>query len=320
VSHTLNQCCILAQRVLPCNRTYNFVGLPMTADVSTLTRLINNEVIHAMGLRPEGWAGRRLQPVLSKATGRFSEMFSKADHLVAEEGMAAAARWVLLNLVKDFKARGMPNIPSEGPLVIASNHPGTVDSLTIGASAGREDMKIIASDVPFLKSLTHIGEHLIFLPRQNLQERMLAMRKALRHLEDGGTVLLFARGGIDPDPSFMPPAEAERELGKWSRSLEIFLNRVPQAMVVTSIVSHVIEPAYMHHPLTWLKRARPDRQRLAMMIQLIQQMLGKKLELVPHVSFGEAIDWRSAPDASGSLEAVVESARSLLKSHLAWQP
>ena len=31
-----------------------------------------------------------------------------------------------------------------------------------------------------------------------------------------------------------------------------------------------------------------------MMIQIIQQMLGKKLDLVPHVSFGEAIDWRAA--------------------------
>jgi hypothetical protein len=246
-------------------------------------------------------------------------LFSKADRIIAEEGMAAAARWVLLNLVKDFRARGAENIPQDGPLVIASNHPGTVDSLAIGASAGREDLKIIASDVPFLKSLTHIGEHLIFLPRQDLPARMLAMRNALRHLKEGGAVLLFARGGIDPDPAFMPPAEAEGELMKWSRSLEVFLNKVPQARVVTSIVSNVIDPKYMHHPLTWLKRARPDRQRLAMMIQVIQQMLGKKLDLVPRISFGEAIDWRVNHDGERPLQVVVETARGLLKSHLKWQ-
>ena len=45
----------------------------------------------------------------------------------------------------------------------------------------------------------------------------------------------------------------------------------------------------MHHPLTWLRRRRPDRQRLAMMIQIIQQMLGKRPQIVPHVSFGAAI-------------------------------
>jgi hypothetical protein len=87
-----------------------------------------------------------------------------------------------------------------------------VDSLAISACARREDMKIIASDVPFLKNLTHIGEHLIFLPRRGVQARMLVMRTALRHLQQDGAVLLFARGSIDPDPSFMELAEAEAEL------------------------------------------------------------------------------------------------------------
>ena len=56
---------------------------------------------------------------------------------------------------------------------------------------------------------------------------MLAMREALRHLESGGAVLLFARGTIDPDPAFM--AGGESELNGWSRSLEIFLGSVPES-------------------------------------------------------------------------------------------
>src|SRR5574340_474480 len=123
----------------------------MTADVATLTRLINSEVIIAMGLPPDGWVGRRLQPVLSRATRHFSEIFATADRLMAEEGMVSAARWVLLRLVRDSHARGLENIPSEGPLIIAANHPGAADSAAIGARAGREDLKILASDVPFLK-------------------------------------------------------------------------------------------------------------------------------------------------------------------------
>ena len=129
----------------------------MTADVATLTRLINDEVIRAMGLAPDGWTGQRLQPVLSRATRRFCEIFLAADRMIAEEGITAAARWVLLRLVGDFQARGTQNIPPDGPVVIASNHPGAVDSLAIAANAGRNDLKIIASDVPFLKNLTQIG-------------------------------------------------------------------------------------------------------------------------------------------------------------------
>ena len=289
----------------------------MTADVAALTRLINGEVILAMGLPPDGWMGRRLQPVLSRATHHFSEIFAVADRLMAEEGMESAARWVLLHLVQDSQARGLENIPPEGPLVIAANHPGAADSAAIGANAGRDDLKILASDVPFLKNLGQIGQHLIFLPRKGIQARMLAVREAIRHLDAGGALLLFPHGTIDSDPAFMQGAESE--LDGWSRSLAIFLGKVPDARVVPSIVSHVIVPSYMHHPLTWLQRARVDRQRLAIMLQIIQQMLGKNLDVVPHVSFGEAIDWRAAREAGDALRAVVQAARQLLRAHLAWQ-
>ncbi len=289
----------------------------MTADIPTLTRLINNEVIQAMGLSTDGWAAERLQPILSRATRRFCEIFAEADRIVGEQGLTAGARWLLLNLVKDFRTRGVENVPCDGPLIVASNHPGTVDSVTLIASAGREDMKVIASAVPFLKSLEHVAEHLIFLPRQGLQARMLVVREAIRHLKEGGALLLFARGGIDPDPSFM--TACEEELTHWSRSLEIFLHSAPQTRVVTSIVSHVIDPAYMHHPATWLKRARPDRQRLAMMVQIIQQMLGKQLDIVPRVSFGDVLDPGRFAGTDRLLPVVTESAQSLMKSHLAWQ-
>jgi hypothetical protein len=289
----------------------------MSADVQTLTRLINNEVIEALGLPVESWAARRLQSALSRATRHFCEVFCEADRLIAVQGLAAGARWVLMNLVSDFKARGVRNVPRAGPLIIAANHPGTVDSVTIAATAGREDLKIIASAVPFLRNLTHIGQHLIFLPRQVIQTRMLAARDAIRHLQEGGALLVFARGNIDPDPAFMP--NADRELAVWSRSLEIFVRAVPQAQVVTSIVSHVLDPAYMRHPLTWLRRRRPDRQRLAMMIQIMQQMMGKRLEIVPRVSFGAAITPQGASRDACTLQSIVDAAEYLLESHLAWQ-
>ncbi len=308
---------ILLERKSADKQTYNDSGGPVTADVRTLTRLINDEVIIAMGLKADGWLGQRLQPILARATRRFCEIFREADQIVGERGLVAGSRFLLLSLVKDFRARGTQNVPCEGPLVIASNHPGTVDSVTLIASAGREDLKVIASGVPFLKNLVHIREHLILLPRQGLQARMLVVRDAIRHLKSGGALLLFARGGIDPDPAFM--TDGDSELLHWSHSLDVFLERVPGTRVVTSIVSNVIEPGYMHHPLTWLQRARPDRQRLAMMIQLMQQMLGTRLEIVPRVSFGKIIDPAALHGQGCLLPLVTDSARDLMKSHLAWQ-
>ena len=148
--------------------------------------------------------------------------------------------------------------------------------------------------------------------------RMLALRESIRHLESGGALLLFAHGNIDPDPAFMP--SADQELIGWSRSLEIFLRRVPETRVVISIVSGVIDPRCMRHPVTRLRRSRPDRQRIAMMLQVIEQMLGKQLDLKPRVSYGEVLDMESFGSAAKTLEVVSASARRLMEAHLAWEP
>ena len=289
----------------------------MPDDVATLTRLIDNEIIRALGVPIDGWLAERLHGILQRATRRFSELFAEVDHIIDEQGLPAGAFWLLRQLASGCEARGVENIPQSGPLIIASNHPGAVDSVALTASAQRKDLKIIASDVDFLRNLPHLRQHLIFTPRRNVQRRMISVRESIRHLQTGGALLLFAHGTIDPDPAFMP--SAAQELTGWSRSLEIFLRSVPEVQVVISIVSGVLDPASMRHPITWLRRARPDRQRLAMMIQIIEQMLGTKLDLTPKVSFGELLDVEQIGSAEQTLEVITYSAQQLMQSHMAWQ-
>lgn len=289
----------------------------MPTNVATLARLIDNEVIRALGLPIDGWLAERLHAILQRATRRFSELFAEVDRIVGEQGLPAGALWLLQSLAAGCEAQGVRNVPPQGPLIIASNHPGTVDSLALTASAQRKDLKIIASDVAFLRNLPNIREHLIFTPRANVQRRMISVRESIRHLQTGGSLLLFAHGTIDPDPAFMP--RADQELNGWSRSLDIFLRSVPEVQVIVSIVSGVIDPGCMRHPITRLRRARPDRQRLAMMIQIIEQMLGRKFELIPRVSFGELLDMEHIGDTEQTLEVITHSAQQLMKSHMAWQ-
>ena len=294
----------------------------MSVDVSVLTQLIDDEIIRAMGVRPESWLGRSLRPILKRATWRFSEMFAQTERVVAEQGLPAGASYLLSELVTTIEVQGADHIPHDGPLVIASNHPGLVDAPTLMATAQRADITMIAGGVPFLKNLPSIGEHLIFASfydsRIKLDDdpnlKMVAARKALRHLREGGALLVFPGTVIDPDPSFMP--QAEDKLVNWSRSLEIFIRTVPQTKVIPAVVSGVIDPRYMRHPITRLRRSRMDRQRLAMMMQIFQQMLGQKLDLVPRVSFGEALDLQSMRVPERAMEIITDSARQLLRSHL----
>ena len=284
------------------------------AQVRALTDLINDEILKAMGLSSGTPLGRRLKPILSRATQRFCRLFADLDRVVAESGLAMGARALLPYLVEGFEVSGAEKIPHTGPLVVASNHPGTVDSAVITASISRSDLRIVAGAIPFLQHLPNIGRSLIFAPAGDLQARAQVVRESLRHLERGGSLLLFARGKIDPDPAFMP--RADRTVESWSRSLELFLDRVPQARVLVTVVSGVLEPRLMRHPITWLRRAREDRQRLAMMLQVIQQMLGREIRIRPRVTFGDLVSEESAGGREYVLPAIVDAARRTFAAHM----
>jgi len=290
------------------------------AEIQTLSDTLLFELTKALGLSQTGLLGRALCPFLKKATIKFAEIGVGLDRVVSESGVAAGAHWVLPRFVKSFTARGVENIPDDGPLVIAANHPAAYDSLVISANVERPDYKIIIGDIPFFEHLPHVSQHAIYAPNpRDVHGRMQVIRQSIRHLEEGGALLIFARGEIEPDPDIMPHADAE--FGQWSRSLEIFLKHVPGTRVLVTIVSGVIARAAFHHPFTWLRRQRPDRQRLAFMLQMMRQTLtGKELfGLVPRVSFGDLIGLSEGDTSAQTLNAVTTSAKRLLQSHLTWK-
>jgi hypothetical protein len=288
-------------------------------EILTLRETLIYELTKALGLSQESGFGKAIRPLFKKATGRFAELGVGLDHVVATQGVAAGARWVLPRFVKAFTARGVEHIPDEGPLVIAANHPAAYDSLVISAHIERPDYKIIIGDIPFFEHLPHVSQHAIYAPNaEDIYGRMQVIRQSIRHLQDGGALLIFARGGIEPDPDIMPHADAE--FGLWSRSLEIFLKHVPQTRVLVTMVSGVIARAAFHHPITWLRKNRPDRQRLAFMFQMMRQTLADKeiFGLMPRVSFGELLGLSDAEKPEQTLSNIVTSARRLLQFHLTW--
>jgi len=291
-----------------------------STEILALRETLIYELTKALGLSQGGLLGRAIRPLFEKAAGRFAELGVGLDRVVAEQGVAAGARWVLPRFVKAFTARGVEHIPPEGPLVIASNHPAAYDSLVISAHVERPNYKIIIGDIPFFEHLPHVSQHAIYAPDPHeVYGRMQVIRQCIRHLQDDGALLIFARGGIEPDPDFMPDADAE--FGLWSRSLEIFLKRVPQTRVLVTIVSGVIARRAFRHPFTRFRRQRPDRQRLAFMFQIMRQTLAGKevFGLVPRVSFGDLIGLSDASTPEQALNTIATSARQLLQSHLAWQ-
>lgn len=292
----------------------------MKEDAALMDLLTENlvyEMAKALALPPT----QQIRTIIASLTGpaihRFTELASDLDCVVGMEGIAGGARWLLPRFVRGHSARGLENIPPKGPLVIASNHPAFVDSVLISAHVPRRDYKVIIGEIPFFKNLPNIRKNAIFAPDPtDTMGRMQVIREVIRHLKNDGAILIFPRGSIEPDPAWMPHPGAEFD--DWSRSLEVFLKHVPHTQVLVTIVSGVISKAAMHHPITWLRKARPDRQRLAFMYQFIRQMIaGREIfGLTPRVTFGELIRVENTKDRAHMLQRITQSAQDVLKSHM----
>ena len=97
---------------------------------------------------PEGWPEKLL-----KVVDTLEERLLTWDRLLFEnrvvhEGWQKASTWFITHFVDKVKTLGAELLPTEGPLVIAANHPGAYDSLVITSQIPRDDVKIISSDIP----------------------------------------------------------------------------------------------------------------------------------------------------------------------------
>ena len=163
----------------------------------------------------------------------------------------------------------------------------------------RADLRVIASDRPFLRALPNVARQLIFLPLE-ADGQMLAIRTAARHLQRGGALLTFPAGDIEPDPAAFGSRRAADALNDWSSSYTLFARLVPATRFVPALVSHVISPDAQRHPLTLLRRSARDKEKLAAALQVA---LPRYRELVARVAFGPSAG--AASDGVEMLHALV---------------
>lgn len=276
------------------------------------------ELNKSLGFQKGGLSHALLKPLVWKPMYRFSELATIFEKRLVQEGWQKASAWFVTHFVDQIRAKGMPELPKQGPLIVASNHPGAYDSLVISSMIPRDDLKIIASDIPFVKKLPNTSEHMIF-SALDPHSRMKAARQALRHLKQGGALLVFARSTMDPDPAFMPNSEVE--LTRWTSSLGMFLRYVPQTRVAVSIISGVLCPRFLDHPATYLRRGRVNKQRLSEFFQVMHQLMSPgKLLVTPNLTIGAAYDLedlglKGSRDVNLITKQIIEKALEHFKFH-----
>jgi hypothetical protein len=288
-------------------------------EIHALSQYLIDEIINATGLKKTPGTHRVFDLFLHRVTTHLSTICVVTDRKIASDGFPVATGWMASHWIRNVNTRGAGTVPTKGPLLVVSNHVGAYDILVVPSQINRRDVKIIASDTPFFKNLLNASRHMIYAS-DNQAERMVAVRQGISHLQQGGALLLFGTGLIDPDPAVYP--HAEEEIGNWSHSIELFLRQVPQAQVLLCILSGIVLPKWAHSPLTWLRRLEWQKRRISEYGQVIEQLIvpgeptiSPSLTIAPPVSVDEL---RKESPSSRLLPAVIARGKSLLTEHLAW--
>lgn len=298
------------------------IGKAETADsgppqdqVALYRETLVEEIFFALGCSRDGVIRKLLGPLAQLPAGRLGRIAARADNEVGLSGLSGGARLILPDLSIWPTARGVENIPREGPLLVVSNHPGGFDSLAIMSFVPRKDLKVLISDVALTRALSNARRYFIYVP-ENDAGRSKALQESIGHLKSGGALLIFAHAEVEPDPELGPGAS--EAIQEWSRSIEIMLRRVPETWLQVTIVSGAVMAKFMHSPITQIRKGAAKRQKLAEVLQICRQMLfPRSVRTDIRISFAKAV---RAMDLAGNdlMLAVIQIARRLLEDHLAF--
>lgn len=281
------------------------------AQLAALIQINTDDIFEALGLGQVRRGRRLLAALFRPAAARFAREVMAFDTHVAENGLPAGAEWILRRFLRRLEVAGRAQIPPRGPVLVLANHPGMADTVALFVGLGRPDLRIVALERPFLKALPHTSRQLIFVPEAEAA-RMPVVRQVAAALRAGQAVLTFPAGEIEPDPAVLPGAA--QSLDNWSASLALFARLAPEAQVLPAIVSGVLSPAAQRNPLTRLRRKRPDRERMAAMLQV---MLPMYQGVTVRIAFGAPQPARALlaahPDPTSLQQAVIAQARELME-------
>jgi len=269
----------------------------MSSPLDTITKINLDDLVSAFGWENQPMLAALLRRAFAQPARQFARQVVGFDNDVGQTNLAEASRQLIRKYyVRDVRVHGHENVPANGPVLFLSNHPGMADTISLFAAINRPDLKIIALQREFLASLANTTRQLFFID-DDPSKRLNAVRQVSTHLREGGSVLTFPAGEIEPDPYVYPGAlEA---LNTWTDSAGVFIRFARDTKIVPVLVSGVIWKKTAQHWIPRLKRTRMEREKLAAALQLLMLITRNARPNVVYVRFARPITFNDV----GSTEA-----------------
>jgi putative hemolysin len=180
----------------------------------------------------------------------------------------------------------LERIPSQGPVVLVSNHPfGLLDGLILSSLTHRrrKDFRVLANSI--LASIPEVNEYIIAVSviAREVKSNGSALRSALRWLHSGGALIIFPAGEVS-SPHGMPPAIVDPE---WNQRI-LQLAPAAKSRVVPVHVSGRNSTAFqcagLVHPM--LRTALLNRELMNKRGQVVDVAVGHPISPASIQKFG----------------------------------
>lgn len=282
-----------------------------TSTVETLTKINLDDLISSFGWQNRPILSRLLRYTFIYPPLTFAHQMAEFDAAIATNGLVEASRLAIRNYSDDIRIFGKDRIPDSAFLAL-SNHPGMTDTLSLFVALNRNDLKIIALDRPFLNALPNMSKQLAYVTDDpGLRFRLI--RQLSAHLRNGGAALTFPAGHIEPDPDVQ--RGAADSLRSWTDSAGLFIRMAPETAVLPVLVRGVVRKDFAFHPLTYLKKAHREREKLAAALQLLAHVMLKMRDVQIRVQIGNPVYARDVgtTDTKVIHQAVLAEMRQLIE-------
>lgn len=251
----------------------------------TLTQINLDDLVSSFGWQDHQFAASLLRFLFRRPAEIFAQHMVEFDNTIGLHGIDEGGRNLLNRYVREIRVLGADRIPDSAFLAL-SNHPGMTDTVALFAALNRKDLQIIALDRPFLNALPHTSKQLFYV-HDDATKRMSMVRQVSAHLKNGGALLTFPAGHIEPDPEIYQGAVDS--LQSWTDSVGIFIRMAPGAAILPVLVRGVVSAKYANHWLLKIKKTREEKEKLATALQLLGMVIFNEKPVTVTVQIGRPI-------------------------------
>ena len=286
-----------------------------------LYRTAIDGVLFSLNVPNTGLTRRMVTLVIGRFLSNILDVALEFDRMIVDESLTSACAWISSKCGQPIKVNWAERIPATGPVLLAANHPGYFEGMAIAAQMPRQDLKVLVGGIPYFSHLPNMKKLIIYTDRST-EKNIQGLRKEIDHLRSGVIVLIFPTGHADPDPDYMQGAF--RRFEDWSESIALILRRVPETRLVPVVVSGILEPQFLNHPLARRQKEMVPMQRVAGFFQIYAQFKSPNRPPMSHprVTFGEPIGGHTLAEQGGKKDAmshIINLCQNLLAEHMSLQ-